>query len=297
MRASAFPAPEDGLLGFFDDRHAPGAPLPPGGTDRHPHESLGGALLPGETVLHNRAALGRSQQLAMAAAFALPLLLLAGAVLAMLAGFARGQELVEKIVSDPIQLSFLAFAAAIAVVQWIQVSRERLIVGPAGLRYASGLPVWLAPLSRSWSLAADRIRDASVVRPAGLAAPVLVRIELETAGGGRRRVQPFKWVDPAHHHAADFELLEKLRTDPGAVARLFDDLPLVGWVRARGFAFGRTSGVGFLQGVGEGVKPGDSGVETEAFNAHRHIVNCLVHVAQQRLVGRLRSNFGGGDFH
>lgn len=217
------------LEGRSTDPPAAPLPTPTPMPTRHPLEGLGPVPLPGETQLRNRALLlDRTQRLTLLAAVVVPLLLLIAVAI-----FAP-EQLGEKLRQDLSLLWSICLGVVFGVLNLLLASRQRLFIGPGGLRYYSGVPSWLGPLRGDWSVSAEQIRDIQVSHHALGATPHLLQLVIETEGK-TRRLPVFHWVDPTRYDRRAFQALAGLRPDRDAIARLFDTLPLVEYARGRGY--------------------------------------------------------------
>jgi hypothetical protein len=227
----------------------PTAPLPTPLPTRHPLEGVGRVALPGEVELRNRAyCFTGLQWLAALAAVFLPLLLLVVVVLGTLASVSEGtdprsvDELVgelrtgvwQELSRNAAELVAFGLTAILSALGFSSGLRERLYVGPDGIRYFSGRPRWLGPLEGSWSVPADQIRDMRVAPPIFGTALHLVQLEVAT---DRRthRLGIFSFVDLARYEPKTFRVLTRLRKDEPVIADLFDEMPLVELARRAGY--------------------------------------------------------------
>ena len=127
-----------------------------------------------------------------------------------------------------------AASLVFGLVSLIAGARERVFVGPQGIRYLSGVPSWLGPLDRSFEVRAE---DVSYVRvgphPIGGGA-ALMRMEIATSAG-TRHLHVFNYVAPDEPSPVDFRALMRLRVEPEGLAAMLERLPLVRWARSQGF--------------------------------------------------------------
>lgn len=230
-------------------RPDPPVPEPTPLPTRHPFEGLGRVALPGEVELRNRAfLLTGSQRLAALAALLLPPVVIVVVAILALAGASGGADpqsmdellgelegkLWKELSENIAQVGVIGLTLVISLFSTLRGIRERLFVGPEGIRYQSGMPRWLGPLQGSWSVSADQIRDIRVAPSVFGAAPSLLQLVVETVGT-TRRVGLFSFVEPGSYQAGAFRVLTRSRSDPSEVIALFDTLPLVVYARGAGY--------------------------------------------------------------
>ena len=255
-RSTARPEARGDSLGLFDKHHGPDrapagttVPEPTPLPSHHPLEGVGRTALPGEVELRNRAfCFTPAQRMAAIGTAMLPLIVVVVFVVVMIARATEGADapsseelarelgagVLDRLLEDVVQLGLFVLTTVIGLFAMLRGSRERLFVGPDGVRYFSGFPAWLGPLGGSWSVSAARIRDVRAVPSRLGGAPALLQIVFETETGSRS-FGVFTYVDATRYDAAAFRALSRTRPDPSEIAALFEAMPLVEYARSIGF--------------------------------------------------------------
>ena len=214
----------------------------------HPYAGMGRQAVPGEIELRTRSALMASEQRWLVlAALLLPVAGLVAVVIYMLpilggesqtAG-EMWRELLEKLgqvlAADPVQLLLFLSTLVLGLFSFAHGMRERVFIGPEGIRYVTGLPGLLAPLRPGWSVRRDQIRGMRIAPSIFGPAPSAAHLEIDT-GASTHKLLVFAYADPDDFDAGEYRGLTALRSERRDIEALFEKLPLVRYGRELGFA-------------------------------------------------------------